>query len=451
LIGRPSGFANPGSATLPSTAGRPSPPIGTETVTTGPLRDTLVLDLGRVVAAPTCAFYLASLGATVIRIEGPGGDVSWSVPPYVSAQGLHRGPRGPRDIPLGHIKRGRGKRSVVLDLRREEGRGLFARLAERADVVVENFRPGVLDGLGVGYRAIAPANPGLIWCAISGFGQEGPDRDTQAMDLVVQARSGMMSKTGFPDGPPTKAGFTAGDQVPAVFATLAVVAALRDRDRSGAGAFLDIAMLDVLASLIWDEPLDLYEEEGRPFRHGNADPRGAPHNVYPSANGWIAIVCTTQRQWVALCGAMERPELAVELDSLAARNAASDRVNAAVTAWTAGHDSAWIDQRLLEAEVPAAAVRPPAAGRSDPALIFRKLFEPLGHPDRPGWVSPYVGPRMPIAVNGSPPETAPAEPLGASTDAVLSDLLGLTADQLAALHARGVIHSEEGSGEEKPA
>jgi CoA:oxalate CoA-transferase len=416
----------------------------------GPLAGTIVLDLGRVVAAPTCAFYLASLGATVIRIEGPGGDVSWSVPPYMAAGGLHRGVRGPRDIPLGHIKRGRGKRSVVIDLRAEEGRCLFARLAARADVVVENFRPGIMDGQGIGYRELSKTNPGLIWCAISGYGQEGPDRDTQAMDLVVQARSGMMAKTGFPDGPPTKAGFTAGDQIPAVFASLAIVAALRDRDRSGQGALLDIAMLDVLASLIWDEPLDLYEEEQRPYRHGNADPRGAPHNVYPTNDGWIAIVCTNQRQWIALCGAMGRPELAVELDSLAARNTATDRVNAAVTAWTAAHSGDWLEQQLRTAEVPASPVRPPADGRKDPALIFRQLFEPLGHPDRPGWVSPYVGPRMPIAVNGRPAETAPAEPLGASTDAVLADLLGLTADDLRGLHTRGVIHSEEGANQNKP-
>ncbi|HEY2300817.1 MAG TPA: CoA transferase [Acidimicrobiales bacterium] len=418
---------------------------------TGPLSGTLVLDLGRVVAAPTCAFYLASLGATVIRIEQPGGDVSWSVPPYLGVDGLHRGRRGPRDIPLGHIKRGRGKRSVVIDLRVEEGLALFARLAERADVVVENFRPGVLEGLGVGYRSLVDANPGLIWCAISGYGQEGPDRDTQAMDLVVQARSGMLAKTGFPDGPPTKAGFTAGDQIPAVFASLAIVAALRDRDRSGRGAFLDVAMLDVLASLIWDEPLDLYEEEQRPFRHGNADPRGAPHNVYRTSDGWIAIVCTNQRQWIALCSAMGRPELAVELDSLAARNGATDRVNDTVAAWTAEHDCDWLDRRLLAAEVPASPVRPPSAGRSDPALIFRQLFEPLGHPDRPGWRSPYVGPRMPIAVRGRPAETAPAEPLGASTDAVLGELLGLSGEDLAGLHARGVIRSEEGADQAKRA
>lgn len=412
----------------------------------GPLAGILVLDLGRVVAAPTCAFYLASLGATVIRIEGPGGDVSWSVPPYMGVDGLHRGKRGPRDIPLGHIKRGRGKRSVVIDMRTEEGRRLFARLAERADVVVENFRPGVLDRLGIGYQSLAAANPGLIWCAISGYGQQGPDRDTQAMDLVIQARSGMMAKTGFVDGPPTKAGFTAGDQIPAVFASLAIVAALRDRDRSGQGAFVDIAMLDVLASLIWDEPLDLYEEEDRPFRHGNADPRGVPHNVYPTADGWIAIVCTNQRHWIALCEAMGRPELAVELDSLAARNTATDRVNAAVTDWTSAHGSDWLERHLRDAEVPASPVRPPAAGRKDPALIFRQLFEPLGHPDRPGWQSQYIGPRMPIAVNGQPPQTSPAEPLGASTDAVLTELLGLTADDLQHLHASGVIRSEEGAG-----
>jgi formyl-CoA transferase len=415
----------------------------------GPLTGILVLDLGRVVAAPTCCFYLASLGATVVRVEQPGGDVSWNVPPFVGPDGIHRGRRGPRDIPLGHIKRGRGKRSVVIDLHVEEGRVLFRGLAGRADVVVENFRPGVLDELGVGYRSQAAANPRLVWCAISGYGQEGPDRDTQAMDLVVQARSGLLAKTGFPAGPPTKAGFMAGDQVPAVFAALAIVAALRQRDRTGRGTLLDVAMLDVLASLIWDEPLDLYEEEGRPPRHGNADPRGAPHDVFRTSDGWIAVVVTNHRQWIALCAAMGRPELAVELDSLAKRNAAAGRVNAAVAAWTAQHGSDWVEQRLRVAEVPAAAVRAPWAGRHDPALVFRRLFEPLGHPDRPGWQSPYVGPRMPLLVDGCPPP-APAEPLGASTDAVLAELLGLRPDQLGDLHARGVIRSEEGADAAQP-
>jgi crotonobetainyl-CoA:carnitine CoA-transferase CaiB-like acyl-CoA transferase len=408
----------------------------------GPLAGILVLDLGRVVAAPTCCFYLASLGATVVRVEQPGGDVSWNVPPFVGPDGVHLGPRGPRDIPLGHIKRGRGKRSVVIDLQLEDGRALFRRLAAKADVLVENFRPGVMEALGIGYRSLAGANPGLVWCAISGYGQDGPDRDTQAMDLVVQARSGMMAKTGFPDGPPTKAGFMAGDQVPAVFAALAVVAALRDRDRTGRGTLLDVAMLDVLASLIWDEPLDLYEQEGRPPRHGNADPRGAPHDVFRTDDGWVAIVVTSHRQWTSLCAAMGRPELAAELDSLAKRNAAASRVNAAVAAWTARHGSDWVEQCLREAEVPAAAVRAPWAGRHDPVLVFRRLFEPLGHPDRPGWQSPYVGPRMPVSL-GAAPRLAPAEPLGASTDAVLADLLGLGADELGDLHVRGVIRSEE--------
>ncbi len=416
-----------------------------------PLAGILVLDLGRVVAAPTCCFYLASLGASVIRIEQPGGDVSWNVPPFVGPDGVHGGPRGPRDIPLGHIKRGRGKRSVVIDLHTDDGQALLRDLTGRADVVVENFRPGVMDALGLGYRSQCAANPGLIWCAISGYGQDGPDRDTQAMDLVVQARSGMMAKTGFPDGPPTKAGFMAGDQVPAVFAALAIVAALRQRDHTGRGTLLDVAMLDVLASLIWDEPLDLYEQEGRPPRHGNADPRGAPHDVFRAADGWVAVVVTNHRQWSALCAAMGRPELAVALDSLAKRTAAADQVNAAVAGWMAGHPAEWVERALRDAEVPAAVVRQPWAGRHDPALVHRGLFEPLGHPDRPGWHSAYVGPRLPLSI-GEPPRASPAEPLGAGTDAVLAALLGLGPERLAELHARGVIRSEEGAGgEQRPA
>ena len=406
----------------------------------GALSSVLVLDLGRVVSAPTCCFYLASLGATVVRVEQPGGDMSWHVPPYVGPGRVQRGIRDPDDIPIAQMKRGRGKRSVVIDFRQEEGRGLFRRLGGRADVVVENFRPGILDDLGIGYRDLQPSNAGLVWCAITGYGQDGPDRATQGMDLVVQARSGLMAKTGFADGPPTKVGFMAGDQVPAAFSTVAILAALRERDRSGEGRFIDMAMLDVLAAMIWDEPLDLYEDEGRPQRSGSADPRGVPHDVFATSDGWVAIVVTSHPQWARLCALMGRPELAVELDTLAKRLAASDRVNGAVAGWAAQHPAEWLGDRLAEAQVPGSAVRPPGAGCTDRALRHRGLFEPLRHPGAPGWESPFVGARMPLPADMVVP-TSPAEPLGAGTDAVLADLLGLGPDEIAGLHERGVVRS----------
>ena len=221
----------------------------------------LVLDLGRIVAGPLCTFLLASLGATVIRIDQPGGDVSWKSPPFVGPDGAtNQGPRQDDAISLAHLKRDRGKRSIVLDLETAEGRAILARLAGQADVLVQNYRPSTLDRLGLDYETLAALNPRLIYCAISGYGLTGPYRDRMAMDIAIQAASGFLARTGFPDGPPVKAGATVGDQVPGVYAALGILAALRQREQTGLGQLVDVGMFDVVASLVWDEPIELYDE-----------------------------------------------------------------------------------------------------------------------------------------------------------------------------------------------
>ena len=200
-----------------------------------PLDGVRVLDLSRVVSGPTCCFWLGALGAEVIRVEAPGGDVTWIAPPFVGPDGVHRGVRGPRDVGVSALRKGRGKRSVVLDLKTGGGRAALVRLVEQADVLVENYTPGVMEALDLAYADLAPSNPGLVYCSITGFGPDGPYRDRPSMDLVVQAMSGLMAKTGFPEGPPTKVGATIGDQLPGAFAALGIVAALRRaRPRSAA-------------------------------------------------------------------------------------------------------------------------------------------------------------------------------------------------------------------------
>ena len=217
---------------------------------------------------------LASLGAEVIRVDPPGGDVTWRIPPWIGPDGDQSISQGPDDIGISYLRKGRGKRSVVLDLGQPLGVDAFRRLAANADVVVENFRPGVMASLGLDYDTLAELNPRLIFASITGFGPDGPDADLASMDLIIQARSGLMAKSGFPDGPPVKAGATVGDQLPAAFCALAVVAALRQRDIDGQGQYIDVSMLDGLVTLLWDEPLDLYRERGFPDRIGNGDPRG---------------------------------------------------------------------------------------------------------------------------------------------------------------------------------
>jgi crotonobetainyl-CoA:carnitine CoA-transferase CaiB-like acyl-CoA transferase len=261
-----------------------------------PLAGVRVLDASHVVSGPVCCWLLAALGAEVLRVEPPGGDHTWRTLPFVGPQGAHRGARGPRDIAISPLRRGRGKRSLVLDLKTDAGRDVFRRLARLCDVLVENALPGSMERLGLDYASLAPSCPQLVYCSISGYGHEGPYRDHPSMDLVVQAVSGLMAKTGFPDGPPTKVGCTIGDQVPALFAALGIVSALRQREREGRGQRIDVAMLDSLLTLLWDEPIDDFEDQGLPERVGNGDPRGAPLDVFRSADGWLALVLTPVRR-----------------------------------------------------------------------------------------------------------------------------------------------------------
>jgi crotonobetainyl-CoA:carnitine CoA-transferase CaiB-like acyl-CoA transferase len=385
-----------------------------------------------------CCWLLAALGAEVIRVEPPGGDYTWRTLPFVGPAGVHRGTRGPRDIAISPLRRARGKRSIVLDLKRREARDVFRRLAALSDVLVENAVPGAMQRLGLDYASLERDCPRLVYCTITGYGHDGPYRDRPSMDLVVQAVSGLMAKTGFPDGPPTKVGATVGDQVPALYAALGILAALRQRERDGRGQLVDVAMLDSLLALLWDEPIDVFEEQGLPERAGNSDPRGAPLDVFRSADGFVALVLAQDAQWAALCAEMGRPELAARWPDYRARNAAREAVNASVAEWCRGLATDDAVARLLALGVPAGPVRSPYAARRDPHVLHRGALVPLRHPDL-AEPTPYLGPALPIRLSRGEPATAPAEPLGASTEAVLRELLGMGDAELARLRQAGAL------------
>ncbi len=405
-----------------------------------PLAGIRVLDISRIVSGPTCAWVLAALGAEVIRVEVPGGDLTWNVPPFLGPDGPHRGPRGPRDVPLAPMRRGRSKRSVVIDVKRDEGRALLHRLAAVSDALVENFRPGATARMGIDYETLSALNPRLVYCSITGYGPDGPYRDRASMDLVVQAVSGLMAKTGFEDGPPTKVGVTIGDQVPALYAAIGILSALRQRDVDGRGQYVDVAMLDVLVALLWDEPLDDYEQRGVPERVGNTDPRGAPIGTFQTTDGWIAMVMTAETQWTQLCELMERPDLLTRWKDRRERGAQGAAVNAAVESWTRTVSTDVAIAGLTRIGVACGPVQSAWAARTDPQVAHRGMLENLRHPDldEPG---PFIGPRLPLKLSRGDMRTDPAEPLGASTDAVLRDLLELDDDELRRLHAAGVIES----------
>jgi crotonobetainyl-CoA:carnitine CoA-transferase CaiB-like acyl-CoA transferase len=402
-----------------------------------PLTGIVVVDCARMVSGPLAAHFLAALGAEVIRIEPPGGDATWNTPPFVGPDGVHPGPRGPLDLPLGPLRRARGKRSVVCDLRDPRGRDLLLRLLAGADVLVENFRPGVMDGLGLDRTRLEAANPRLIHCAVTGFGPTGPYRDRPAMDLVVQAMSGLMAKTGFPDGPPVRSGAMVGDEIASAFAALAVLGALRQRDQDGRGRVVDVRMYEALCNLVWDEPVDHYEDAGLPERAGNLDPRAGPIGVFATSDGHVAVVLTDDAQWVRLCARMERSDLAAMTRS-DRRGAGLAVANAAVATWCATRTTAECVAGFDACDLPAGPVLPPWAARHDPHAAATGVLEPLRH-GATGAPTGHLGPRLPFRIDDVDLTTTPAEPLGASTDAVLRERGGCDDAELAALRAAGVI------------
>jgi CoA:oxalate CoA-transferase len=402
-----------------------------------PLSGVRVLDVSRFVSGPLCTFLLGSMGADVISVESPQVSTSRRLPPFAHPDGgsTREYVDGAMSIPF--LKRSRGKRSVALDITRPEGAALARALADRSDVLVENSRSDAMAAFGLAYEQLAARNPKLVYCAISGYGYDAPDRP--AMDNIVQAASGVMAKTGFPDGPPLRAGITIADHMSANYAALGILAALRQRDATGRGQLVDVAMLDVLTASVWDEPVDHYASIGMPPRTGNADGRGAPINTYRCTDGWISVTCTSDRQWQSVCDLIERDDALARWPTIRERAGAAADIDAAMEGWTSARPVREVEAAFLAIGLPAGRVRDPIEAADDSELRARGLLQELRHPsapaDRP---SGFLGASLPISFEGRV-DLPPAELLGASTDAVLRELAGCDDDALARLRADGVI------------
>ncbi|MCP3988914.1 MAG: CoA transferase [Actinomycetia bacterium] len=260
-----------------------------------------VLDLSQGAAGPTCAMYLGDLGAEVVKVEPPGGEWGRGLgPPFVEG------------IAAAFLGMNRSKRSIVVDLKQDGGAEVLLRLAERCDVVLESFRPGVADRLGVGYEAMAARNPRVVYCAISAFGQVGSWRLRPGVDGIAQAMSGIMSVTGTADGPPVKVGTPAADMVGGVFATQAILAALFARERTGLGQRADVSLLESLLALQL-VPMSMYLSSGdQPQRLGSAAAYAAPNEAFTTSDGHVMVAAYTPKRWPALCQVLGRPELATD-------------------------------------------------------------------------------------------------------------------------------------------
>jgi CoA:oxalate CoA-transferase len=394
-----------------------------------PLQGIRVLDVSRVLAGPYCTMNLADLGAEVIKIELPGhGDDARRFPPMI--------PNSTDSAYFYGINR--GKVSVTLDLRSPQGADIFFELAALSDIVVENFSPGTMARFGLGYDQLRARNPGLILCSISGFGQSGPMASEPAYDIVAQALGGTMSVTGMDGGEPTRCGLSIGDMVAALYGAVAILAALRVRERTGLGQHLDIAMLDCQVAML-EGALGTYSATGTiPGRIGSRHPSITPFQQFPAADDYFVVGVGNEALWQRFCDALSLEHL--KSDPRFADNHSRTRNHAHLDPLLREYfltqpRAHWLDL-LGKAGVPCAPVSNVAEVARNPQLRERKMVLPAEHPTYKDLLVP--GSPLKSAGDDRPtPTRAPA--LGEHTEAVLQDLLGYDQARMADLRARGII------------
>jgi crotonobetainyl-CoA:carnitine CoA-transferase CaiB-like acyl-CoA transferase len=409
----------------------------------GPLAGVTVLDLTLALAGPFATFLLASLGARVIKIENPTSpDHCRENAPFIGRNGVSLGRSAPDDVSVSALNRLRGKYAVTLNLKQPGSRDVFADLLRQADVVVENFSPGTLDRLGIGYEFVKAQNPRIVYCSISGYGADQTTTGSgKAMDAIVQALSGLMMTSGAPADPPVRVGVPFADLCAPVFAVVGILAALRQRDVTGAGRHVDVSMLGVLTSLVAAEPFDVLEACGLPQRTGRMVPRLTPFGVYESADGYLAICAPTDQFARGVFLAIGRAELERDprFATRDARVANMNAINGHIETFTRSRPTADLVALFERHGVPAAAVRSPAEAVRDPRVLARGETVQIKHPEF-GRVADVIGPGLPIRFAGaqaSAPRPAPA--LGQDNTLVYRDWLGYSADTLERLRAAGNI------------
>jgi formyl-CoA transferase len=332
------------------------------------------------------------------------------------------------------------KRGVRIDLKQPAGVALLLRLAERADVLVENFATGVADRLGVGCAAVRGRNPRLVYASGSGFGSSGPYVGYPAMDFTIQALVGAMSITGFPDQPPVKCGPTFIDMLGAVHLFAGILLALGERARSGVGQRVEVAMFDAAVPALLSFLAPYYDLQREMTRSGNRHVVGGatPYNNFPCRDGHVAILCVSDQHWLDLCDVMARPDLraAARWHSVAGRAAEWAAIEAEVAAWTAPQTRAAVAARIAGAGIPSAPVRTISEVGSDPQVFQRAVVREVRTAER-GAVK-VLGTPIKLGGHGEPPVTPPPA-LGADTEAVLREHLALSDEELAGLRAAGAI------------
>jgi crotonobetainyl-CoA:carnitine CoA-transferase CaiB-like acyl-CoA transferase len=395
-----------------------------------PLAGITAIDLGQIYQGPYAGLLLAKAGADVIKVEPPAGEPAR----------LRAPPGKNTSLPMAMLNS--NKRGITLNLKTERGRELLKELAKRADVVLENFAPGVMDRLGVGFSVLHKINPKLIYASGTGYGLSGPDRDRLAMDVTVQAASGMMSITGFPDGPPLKAGPTVVDFASATHLYAGILTALYERERTGIGRLVEVSMQECVYPMLATNLGGYYNSGGKevPRRTGNLHGGLAlvPHNVYPAKDGHVALQCVIEEHWTKLIHAMGREDLKDDprFASNARRVENQVATDALVTEWTSQHGKSEIFEIAKRHRIPCAPVRDLVEVMNDRHMHERGALEWIDHPE----LGRVVVPTTPLRLHGAPKvPTTPSPALGESNVEIYGDWLGLPMAEITELKRSGVI------------
>jgi crotonobetainyl-CoA:carnitine CoA-transferase CaiB-like acyl-CoA transferase len=390
------------------------------------LQDVRVLDLSRFIAGPTCAMLLGDMGADVVKVEKPGGEEARQNAPFANGHSIYT------------MTFNRNKRAVTVDPRKPGGREVLARLAGWADVVVENYRPGTLEQMGLGYEDLRRRNEGIILTSISGFGQTGPYRDRAVFDPVAQAMSGLMYRNGQEDDPPLFAGVFVADYLAGVFAAFGTALALFHRERTGKGQVVDLALLDALFSIMGIQTAQWLLNGERMPRTGNRDLYTAPANVFGASDGYVYLHGGTQALFERLVTAMDRRDLLDDsrLSSAAGRMRHVEELEELVGAWVRGQTVAEVCEQLEAAGIPYGPVDDVDAAVGNPQLRAREMIAEIEHLEAGRVVVPGVVTKLsetPGTVRLPPPT------VGQDNQEVFCDLLGLSAAELAELQAEGAV------------
>lgn len=394
-----------------------------------PLQGVKVIDLGQVYQGPYAAFLMAKAGADVIKVEPLHGE------PLRIREALVGG----ASLPMAMLNS--NKRAITLNLKSPRGCELLKALVCRSDVLIENYAPGVMDRLGVGAKTLFEVNPRLVYASATGYGLSGPERDSLAMDLTVQAASGIMSVTGFPDGPPLKAGPAVADFISGTHLYGAIVTALFERERTGRGRMVEVAMIETIYPTLASNLGMIQSDPGPPpprtgNRHGGL--AISPYNVYPCRDGHVAIICLVEAHWTNLLNAMGRGELKDDprfIDN-AARVTHMDETDAVVEEWTKNLTRAEIFEASRAHRLPTAPVRDLIEVSNSPHMHERSMLQWIDHYS----LGRIVVPNSPLRYHGTPQMMGASNPrLGEHNREIYGGVLGLSDSEIDALMAGGII------------